>query len=46
MLVLILFVIAAICFALAAFGSSSPKVNLTALGLACLAVAFAVQAYR
>lgn len=46
MITLILFIVAAICFVLAAAEAPIPRVNLTALGLFFIAVAFAVGAPR
>lgn len=39
----ILIIAAVVCFFLAAFGVGSPKVNLTALGLALWALAVAIE---
>jgi hypothetical protein len=43
MLVLVLLVAALILFVLAAIQTSSPKINLTAAGLACLTLAVLVR---
>lgn len=45
MLAVIFFLIALVCFALAAFGVAPNRVNLTAAGLACFTVPFLVQAW-
>lgn len=43
MIVLVLFVAAAICFIVVATEAPVPRVNLTGLGLALMAIAFALQ---
>lgn len=45
MLAVIFFLLALICFALAAFGVAPARVNLVAAGLACFTVPFLVQAW-
>lgn len=45
MLSVIFFLLALICFALAAAGVSTNRINLIAAGLACFSVPFLVQAW-
>lgn len=45
MLAVIFFLLAVICFVLAAVGVATNRINLVAAGLACFAVPFLVQAW-
>lgn len=45
MLAVIFFLLALICFALAAAGVATNKINLVAAGLACFTIPFLVQAW-
>lgn len=45
MLAIIFFLLALICFVLAAVGISTNRINLIAAGLACFTVPFLVQAW-